>query len=102
MLVRSMAVDEAVHGVRVNAVCRARSTRRCSAHRPAALVMAPMPGSRPSSSGGRSHPLGRVARPDEIAAVVTFLVSDRASFVTGEDIRVDRGLLSTLGVALPD
>jgi NAD(P)-dependent dehydrogenase (short-subunit alcohol dehydrogenase family) len=103
MLVRSMAVDEAVYGVRVNAVCPGSvdtpmlraSARRFSDGTDAgeqALV----------ERWGRSHPVGRVARPDEIAEVVAFLVSDRASFVTGEDIRVDGGLLSTLAVALPD
>jgi NAD(P)-dependent dehydrogenase (short-subunit alcohol dehydrogenase family) len=103
MLVRSMAVDEAVHGVRVNAVCPGSvdtpmlraSARRFSDGTDAgeqALV----------EQWGRSHPVGRVARPDEIAEVVAFLVSDRASFVTGEDIRVDGGLLSTLAAALPD
>ena len=101
MLVRSMAVDEAVHGVRVNAVCPGSvdppmlraSARRFSDGTDAgeqALV----------EQWGRSHPVGRVARPEEIAEVVAFLVSDRASFVTGEDIRVDGGLLSTLAVAL--
>jgi|RhiMetdeSRZDD1v2_1073273.scaffolds.fasta_scaffold269537_3 NAD(P)-dependent dehydrogenase (short-subunit alcohol dehydrogenase family) len=103
MLVRSMAVDEAVHGVRVNAVCPGSvdtpmlraSARRFSDGTDAgeqALI----------EQWGRSHPVGRVARPDEIAEVVAFLVSDRASFVTGEDIRVDGGLLSTLAAALPE
>ncbi|HEY1704522.1 MAG TPA: SDR family oxidoreductase [Trebonia sp.] len=50
---------------------------------------------------GHSHPLGRVARPDEVAQVISFLASERASFVTGEDIRVDGGLLASVAVRLP-
>ena len=34
-------------------------------------------------------PLGRVARPDEVADVIVFLASDRASFVSGESMLVD-------------
>jgi NAD(P)-dependent dehydrogenase (short-subunit alcohol dehydrogenase family) len=40
----------------------------------------------------KSTPLRRVADPDELAAVVEFLASDDASFVTGIDIAVDGGL----------
>lgn len=35
--------------------------------------------------------LGRMAQPSEIAAVVSFLVSDDASFITGRTIEVDGG-----------
>lgn len=37
------------------------------------------------------YPFGRLARPDEIAAVITFMVSDRASYVSGTVVTVDGG-----------
>ncbi|WP_421723438.1 SDR family NAD(P)-dependent oxidoreductase [Bauldia sp.] len=45
----------------------------------------------------RMNPTGRIGAADEIAAVVAFLLSDKASFLTGELIRVDGGLLSLIG-----
>lgn len=39
----------------------------------------------------RSQPLGRIARPEEVADVVVFLASERAAFVTGVTITVDGG-----------
>jgi NAD(P)-dependent dehydrogenase (short-subunit alcohol dehydrogenase family) len=40
---------------------------------------------------GKNVPLGRVGRAEEAAAVITFLVSDMASFVTGSSINIDGG-----------
>ncbi|MBM3678635.1 MAG: glucose 1-dehydrogenase [Actinobacteria bacterium] len=46
------------------------------------------------------HPLGRVGDAAEVAACVTFLVSDRASFVTGACLAADGGLLTQYGYEL--
>lgn len=40
--------------------------------------------------------LGREGRPEELAAVVAFLLSDEASFLTGVDVLVDGGVLAAL------
>ena len=45
--------------------------------------------------GGRA-PLGRFAEPDEIAAVITFLCSERASYITGISLNMDGGRLKSL------
>jgi NAD(P)-dependent dehydrogenase (short-subunit alcohol dehydrogenase family) len=43
---------------------------------------------------GPQHMLGRVGEPSEVAAAILFLCSDAASFITGEDLRVDGGYLA--------
>ncbi|MBS5718874.1 MAG: SDR family oxidoreductase, partial [Megasphaera micronuciformis] len=40
------------------------------------------------------YPLGRIATADEVGKVVTFLLSDDASFITGTALPVDGGLTS--------
>ena len=45
----------------------------------------------------KASPLGRMAQPEEVAAVAEFLTSDAASFMTGTDVLVDGGLIGAGG-----
>jgi NAD(P)-dependent dehydrogenase (short-subunit alcohol dehydrogenase family) len=104
-LTRSMALDFAKDRIRVNAVCPGAVDTpmlRASA--------AKFEGGRPLDDvlreWGASHPLGkgygRVCTAAEVAEVIAFLLSDKASFMTGAEIKVEGGLLARLGVTLPE
>jgi NAD(P)-dependent dehydrogenase (short-subunit alcohol dehydrogenase family) len=54
------------------------------------------------ASWGAMYPLGRVGKPDEVAELIAFLASDRASYITGAEYKVDGGMMAALGVTLPD
>lgn len=43
----------------------------------------------------KAYPMGRLGTPADVAALVAFLVSDAACWITGETVRVDGGLLAT-------
>jgi len=49
-----------------------------------------------SAESTGSIPLGRYGNPEEYADVVTFLASERASYVTGSVIRIDGGLIASI------
>lgn len=45
-----------------------------------------------SAEDNRQHPAGRVGVPEDIAEMVLFLCSEKASFITGENITIDGGM----------
>ncbi len=86
MLTQTMAVDLAPDGIRVNAIAPGvidtpmTAATRADPRRLEAFL--------------RRTPLGRVGRPDEIAAPALFLASPMASYITGVTLPVDGGVLA--------
>jgi len=86
-LTRAIAIDHAAEGIRVNCVSPG-------------LIDTPMIGQMPAqalAAWGDVIPLGRPGRAEEIAAMVTFLASDEASYITGQNFIVDGGLIAHTG-----
>jgi NAD(P)-dependent dehydrogenase (short-subunit alcohol dehydrogenase family) len=86
-LTKSAALEYAAKGIRINAVCPG-------------LIWTPMADQMVASGQGealnamtKTIPMGRPGRADEIADAVLWLCSQAASYVTGQSISVDGGLL---------
>jgi len=86
-LTRSAALEMAARGIRVNAVCPGvvdtdMITRSTGGDPDATAALIAM------------EPIGRMGRPEEIGEAAAWLMSDRSSFITGEAIAVDGGLVA--------
>jgi NAD(P)-dependent dehydrogenase (short-subunit alcohol dehydrogenase family) len=81
-LTRSAALDHAGDGIRVNAVCPGHLEK------PTTQAVA-----KPSRNEELlpEYPLGRLARPEDVANAIVFLASDEAAFITGSTLVVDGG-----------
>ena len=86
-MTKSMALDHASQGIRVNCLCPGRvETPFVSAR----LKEYPDP-EKAYQEMASTQALGRMARPDEIAAAALYLASDESSFITGTAFLIDGG-----------
>jgi 3-oxoacyl-[acyl-carrier protein] reductase len=85
-MTRTMALDLGPFGIRVNVV--GPGAIHTEEYEPA--------GEEARRRRGQTVPLGRVGYPDDIAGAVAFLVSDDASYITGQVLYVDGGMLAQL------
>lgn len=83
-LTKHLAIDLAAKGIRVNAVAPGTIATPAVARMDKAGI----------DKVVKLHPLGRMGRPEEVAAAILFLASDEASFITGAVLPVDGGYLS--------
>ena len=87
-LTRSMALDHAKEGIRVNAVCPGSVDTEMihAAWQQFGDV------EQAQKLWSEKHPLGRIATPEEVGRAILFLASEEASFITGVALPVDGGI----------
>ena len=83
-MTKSASLEAASYGVRVNCICPGTTRTEMME-----IQMRTRPGGEQDTIKG--IPLGRVSSPDEQAEAAAWLLSDRASFITGEQLIVDGG-----------
>ncbi|ODS59473.1 MAG: short-chain dehydrogenase [Acidobacteria bacterium SCN 69-37] len=86
-LTKSMALDHATDGIRVNCVCPGRVETPFVAARLKEYAD-PEAAYREMAS---TQAVGRMARPEEIAAAIVYLASDESAFITGSALIIDGG-----------
>lgn len=96
-MTQSLALQYAPHGVRVNSVQPAWVQTEAVE---ALADLSQMPVEKFIARAGALHPIGRVSTPEEQAALIVFLASAGAGFITGSCIHSDGGL-SLKSIALP-
>ena len=89
-LTRSAALGAAAQKVRVNAVCPSPIETRMM--RALEAGMSPADPDAVKTLLGQRIPLGRYGTPDEVAALIAFLCSDDARFITGSIYTIDGGM----------
>lgn len=86
-LTKSMALDHAMDGVRVNCICPGRVETPWVAER---IREYPDP-EKAYREMAATQAVGRMGRPEEIAAAALYLASDEAAFITGAALNIDGG-----------
>jgi len=97
-LTRAMAVDCAADGIRVNSISPGSIRTPLLEFSARELATDGKSIDDMIAEFGASHPIGRVGMPAETSAMIAYLCSEAAGFVTGADMLIDGGLTSQLGV----